>query len=344
MVQNDRLQEEANPDAEIELLARLEIVYDEIDLLLKQREAALEGLKGLPKALDRLAESAWLNGELRSPAVAEWLEFGKERREPMERLAAELGGQVSRYRAGFKLLGAVRNGLLRGASPIALRELADHKDLTRLPELYSPAGPVLDAVQREIAAAYEATLLTYDRELREACARVRSDWQITGRFPSYQINRRFVVSFDLKTHTVKLESLTVHSFQISTVVSRLQKRYKELWEGPFDPQKFLEELRAAYRRAVLLEERGDLGQEIYLYKVHRELFAGRQSNNFWRTSHGLRAYPEEAFAADLSRLLSSGITTHALTLIPGRQERHMYILYDPLRGERLYYSLLKMME
>lgn len=343
MDENDLLQEEKIPDAEIELRARLEIVYDEIDLLLKQREAALDGLKGLPKALDRVAESAWLNGELRSPAVAEWLEFGKERRESLERLAAELSGQVSRYRAGFKLLGAVRNGLLRGASPIALRELADHKDLARLPELYSPAGPVLDAVQREIAAAYEATLLTYDRELREACARVRPDWQITGRFPSYQINRRFAVSFDLKTHTVQLESLTVHSFQISAVVGRLQKRYKDLWESPFDPHKFLEEVRAAYQRALLLDG-GSLGQELYLYKVHREILASRQSSSFWRTSRGLRAYPEDAFAADLSRLLSSGITTYALTLIPGRQQRHMYILYDPLRGERLYYSLLKMME
>lgn len=344
MNEDDLLQEQVIPEAEVELLARLEVVCSEIGNLLKQREATLEGLKDLPRALDQLAGSAWLNGEVQSPAVSEWLEFSQERRAPLERLAAELGNQVSRWRAGFKLLGGLQNGLRKGGDPIALRELADHKDLTRLLELYPPAGPVLEAVQKEIAAAYEAKLMTYDRELREACARVRPDWQITGRFPSYQIDRRFAVSFDLKTHTVQLESLTVHSFQIPTVVGRLQKRYKELWEGPFDPSKFLEELRAAYRRAILLEEKGSLGQEIYLYKVHRELFAGRQSNNFWRTSHGLRAYPEEAFAADLSRLLASRGAAHVLTLVPGRQERHMYILYDPLRGERLYYSLLKMME
>ncbi|MBI2876429.1 MAG: hypothetical protein HYY20_06070 [Candidatus Tectomicrobia bacterium] len=343
MDESDLLQEEIIPEAEIALLARLEVIHSEITLLLKQREATLEGLKGLPKALDQLGESAWLNGEGQRPEVAEWLEFGQERREPLEQLAAELGGQVNRYRAGLKLLGAVRSELRKGGDPIGLRELVDHKDLARLSELYPPAGPVLEAVQQEVTAAYEATLLTYDREFREACARVRPDWQITGRFPSYQIDRRFAVSFKLETHTVQLESLTVHSFQIPTVVSRLQKRYKELWEGPFDPQKFLEELKGAYRRVLRLEGES-LGQEIYLYKVHRELFANRQSSNFWRTSRGLRAYPEDAFGAELSRLLASGDMGHILTLIPVRQQRQSYYLYYPSREERLYFSMIKMME
>lgn len=339
MDENDRLRGEGIPEAKIDLMARLEVVYREIDDLLKQREDTLLGLKELPKALDRLAESAWLNGEIRSPEVAEWLEFGKERREPMERLAAELSGQVNRYRAGFNLLGKVRNGLRREASPIALQELIDHKDLTRLVELYPPTGSVLELMKKEVADAYEATLGTYDREFREACAQARPDWQITGRFPIYQIDRRFAVSFDLKTHTVKLESLTIRSFQISTVVSRLQKYYKELWEGPFDPQWFLEGLGIAYRRALLVGGEGP-GPEIYLSKVHRELFAGRQSSTFWRTNRGLRTYPEEAFAADLSRLLASGITANVLTLVPGRQQR--YYVYDPVRGERVYFSMLKM--
>ena len=343
MADNDLLQEEVSPKAEIELLARLEIVSREIDSLLKQREAVLQGLRAMPMVLDQLAESAWLNGEVQSPEVVEWVESGKGHREPLERLATELSGQVNRYRAGFKLLGKVRNGLRREVSPIALQELFDHRDLSRLLELYPPAGPVLEAVRKEIATAYEATLATYDREFREVCAEARSDWQITGRFPNYQIDRRFAVSFDPKTHTVKLESLAVRSFQIPTVVGRLQKYYKELWENSFDPQKSLEELKSAYRRALLAEE-SNPGQELYLYRVHREVFAGRQSGTFWRTNRGLRAYSEDAFAADLSRLLASGIAANILTLVPGRQQRHFYYIYDPVREERVNYSMLKMMD
>ncbi len=269
-----------------------------------------------------------------------------------EALAAELKKQVqvleqrskgdSRWRTKRKKWEEVRN-LLPTASqrPFALVNV-----LKKLHQLSSDSEKAtVQQIEEWVFKLTQEHLRRYGELLREEL----TDCSIDGRFPEYRINNVLDLRLDERKNRAIINTSfcreTVNEISVPTVAEKVREQLRRLFDRPFDPQAFLDQLYKAYRLA-LVQEGKPSGEVVNIFTAHKFAVCLRQSAKVFTdaSARHFQPYLPDEFAIDLGKLLQSGITQtpqgYQLKLHPVRNPKEALFVVNFATGRGQNYGLV----
>ena len=186
------------------------------------------------------------------------------------------------------------------------------------------------ALESSITELYQEMMRRYESELRRVCK--QHGYEVEGEFLTFTVDGLVKVNLDKEQNTASVNGKRVTSLSLPVVMERIAGERKRLWERPFDPSAFLKRLHVAYlvvcQRKVVTE-----GEYVYVRDIYQEL----------KTTDA--KYTFELFAADLSRLIESGVTSdndgNELELAPIRDARLAVYVYDCSARSGRYLGLIR---
>jgi hypothetical protein len=215
------------------------------------------------------------------------------------------------------------------------------QELRRLKLDENLTGPVLGPISEiieDVAADFRLYLAEYGSRLHDACSDL--GWVVGGHYPEFWVNHTLRVFIDDQRTRAQVQGKRLRGdISVEAVVTALQEEVQRLTGGTFDADAFLCRLSVAYEAALAdRQPRLEPGQYVALGDVYQELrrvMAERPADT---------GYPEDRFAADLSRLLQSGRLRmpdgRTLELAPARGKGRVF-LYDPQVGRARYLGLIR---
>ncbi len=190
--------------------------------------------------------------------------------------------------------------------------------------------PMLARVRALAEEAAQCQTNQYTELLRrELPAPIRLEGRLNE---GYRVNHVIRVRIDDQRRIATIETASnrqrlVGDISPKRVAATIQQEYRRLFDRPFEPAQFIEELFLAYRQALVAEGTArSIGSPVSLFTVHRFVVFLRQPPKLFQAGDRTQfvPYPLDEFAVDLGKLLASGcirFDRHYLKLHPVRDAK-----------------------
>lgn len=185
-------------------------------------------------------------------------------------------------------------------------------------------------LEKTITEDYKDMMRRYESLLRQACQ--QRGYNLEGEFDSFTVDGLIGVKLDKEKNQASINGKKTANLAVSIVSEAIVKAYKQIWQRDFEPSAFLKKLFTVYlatceKKVVTISE----------YVSLRDIYQDLKSED--------NKYTFDLFAADLSRLLESGIASdgdgNRLALAPIRDSSKAVYIYDRKNHNGRYLGLLR---
>jgi len=185
----------------------------------------------------------------------------------------------------------------------------------------SECGPILESLRQDARQKVEQYRLEFIDDLlrqgREAGLDIRVD------FPRFSILKGIEGEVAFAERTTVINKKTLKSIDPRRIVTALGRLKKQLYDRPFAPGKYVEELHATYAGICKTDDLSP-GSAVPIQRFYLEYVISLQSKVFFTNMEKgkFRGYSLDQFSVDLWRCFDAGVTATAaglrFKLSPGR--------------------------
>ncbi len=181
-------------------------------------------------------------------------------------------------------------------------------------------------LRASISKQYQILAQKYEVELRVACNRL--GYFVEGEFPSLTADGLIKVRLDKEGNAAIINGKKTPSLSINIVIERIRAEHKRLWEREIDFSLFVNRLRKAYQ-TICQEKSVREGEYLSLREIYQ----------YMKTTE--KNYPQDLFAADLSRLLENGSLLTTIDIAPVRDPNKAVYIYNRKSHSSRYIGLIR---
>jgi len=229
---------------------------------------------------------------------------------------------------------------------LRLDELLNSKMAKTLVEedALAECGPLLDSLRENAREKVDRYRLQFVEDLIRRGEDAGLD--ITVDFPRFSILRGIDGEIAFAERSTTINKKTIKSIDPRRIVTTLGRLKKQLYDKPFDPQKYVESLFATYAR-MCKNNAISLGENVPILDFYLEFVIALQSKVFFSNMEKgkFRGYSLEQFSVDVWRCFESNCTTTSkgmhFQLTPGRN--YSLWLLDS-SGEKIQISSISFQE
>jgi len=181
-------------------------------------------------------------------------------------------------------------------------------------------------LRASISKLYQTFTQKYEGELRTECNQL--DYFVEGEFPSLTADGLIKVLLDKEANIAIINGKKTPTLSINVVIERIKEEHKRLWDREIDLRQFVNELYKAYQ-TICQEKSISEGDYLSLREIYQNLRITK------------RNYPQDLFAADISRLLENGFPLNTLDIAPVRDPNKAIYIYDRKSHASRYIGLIR---
>lgn len=198
-----------------------------------------------------------------------------------------------------KHIGRMRKALSENNLETLVRLAAKKQERKRLTKLYPKASLILEKLEIDLERRLDQLFADLLERLETYCS--HESVPLRGREPDFVIDSLLEVSFDRSNGTVKIGNTFLRTLEWDRIAAAIRAERQRIWERPFDPSEFRDELLEAHSQ--LIELKPNPTNWVRLEDVYQVLKEREQERNpEWRSGGRLVPYYKDEFSADLSKL------------------------------------------
>jgi hypothetical protein len=201
------------------------------------------------------------------------------------------------------------------------------KQLTGWIEIFRQYKEEFATLEEKVAESYKDMMRRYKSLLQDAC----HQYHLEGESDSFTVDGLIKIRLDKEKNQAMVNGKKIPNLSVRLVTEAIDKAYKQIWQRDFNPVAFLGELLTFYN-ALCNNKFIAAGEPVPIKEVYKKL---HEKN---------KKYTPEMFAADLSRLIESGVESdkedNKLVLAPVRDPKKAVYVYDRQKHNGRYLGLI----
>lgn len=173
-------------------------------------------------------------------------------------------------------------------------------------EILQGCAPTLASLREYAAEKVERYRLEFIEDLTRLCDEAELPITIDGN--KFSVLKGIDGQFDFGKRTTTINKKVLKSIDPRRIVTAILQHKRRLYDGPYDPQKFIDSLFASYKEHLKMSE-GKVGERVSVPEFYISHVISLQSKPFLQNMDKARfkGYTIDQFSVDLWRYYQSGI-------------------------------------
>lgn len=194
------------------------------------------------------------------------------------------------------------------------QEILEDSDFNACDTVFSP-------LQKYAETQVDSYCVKWKGSLLELAQEAQLDLEVD--FPKFSVLKGIEGSVNFASRSTAINQMTLKSIDPKRIISTLVKLKRQLYDAPFEPQKFIDSLCQCYQE-ILKETSLRMGEPVSIQDLYTKYVWSLQSKVFFQNMDKakFKGYSIEQFAVDLWRFFESDVSATAegykIRLNPGR--------------------------